>query len=309
MAKLTIPEEELMYPGHVGCLGCGATLAMRYTLKALGQRTIISVPACCWAVMPGVFPYTCLKIPMLYTAFETTGASISGIRAALDAKGIDDITVVGWAGDGGTADIGIQALSGAVERGTDVIYIMYDNEAYMNTGVQRSSATPVGAWTTTTPVGSTRDWKKMPKKDMVEIMVAHKIPYTATMSIAYPEDMIKKLQKAQKIKGPKFIHIYAPCPTGWRMAPDKTVEIAKMATACGVFPLYEVENGVYTITRKPGELKPVKPYLALQGRFRHLPQEEIDGIQNEINKKWNRLLKLEKFTKEIEEWNNDASST
>ena len=150
MAKLTIPEEEYMYPGHVGCLGCGATLAMRYTLKALGQRTIVSVPACCWAVMPGVFPYTCLTIPMMYNAFEATGASISGIRAALDAKGIDDITVVGWAGDGGTADIGIQSLSGAVERGTDVIYIMYDNEAYMNTGVQRSSATPVGAWTSTT---------------------------------------------------------------------------------------------------------------------------------------------------------------
>ncbi len=296
MVKLTIPEEELMMPGHVGCLGCGATLAMRYTLKALGKRTIISVPACCWAVMPGVYPYMCLDIPMLYTAFEVTGASISGIRAALTAKGIDDITVVGWAGDGGTADIGIQALSGAVERGTDVMYIMYDNEAYMNTGIQRSSATPIGAWTTTTPVGTTQDWKRMPKKNMVDIMVAHKIPYTATMSVGYPEDMIKKLKKAKGIKGPKFIHIFAPCPTGWRLAPDKTIEIAKMATACGAFPLYEVENGVYKISRKPKELEPILPYLKMQGRFRHLPEDALDDIQTRVTKEWKQLLRLEEFT-------------
>lgn len=299
MAKFTIPEEEYMLPGHVGCLGCGACHAMRYTLKALGPRTIMSIPACCWAVMPGVFPLRNLEIPLINTAFETTGASISGIRAALDAKGIDDVTVVGWAGDGGTADIGIQALSGMVERGTDVMYIMYDNEAYMNTGIQRSSSTPMGAWTTTTPVGTTQEWKKMPKKDMVEIMVAHKIPYTATMSIGYPEDMIKKLRKAKDIKGPKFIQIYAPCPTGWRMKPELTVEVCREAVACGVAPLYEVENGVYTVNRKPKELKPVKDYLAMQGRFRHLPQEELDAIQEITTKEWNLLLKKEAFTQSL----------
>ncbi len=301
MLKKTIPEEEYMNPGHVGCLGCGACNAMRYTLKALGPKTIVSIPACCWAVMPGPFPAKCLEVPLLNTAFETTGASISGIRAALDAKGIDDVTVVGFAGDGGTADIGIQALSGMVERGTDVIYIMYDNEAYMNTGIQRSSSTPIGAWTTTTPVGTTGDWKKQPKKDMMEIMVAHKIPYAAAVSVGYPEDMIKKLRKAQSIRGPKFIQIYAPCPTGWRMQPDKTIEICKLAVSTGAYPLYEVEDGVYKITRKPPELKPVMEYLQLQGRFRHLPEIELEAIQKNVARKWKILLKKEEFTKELSE--------
>ena len=299
MAKFTIPEEEYMLPGHVGCLGCGACHAMRYTLKALGPKTILSIPACCWAVMPGVYPYTCLKIPLMNTAFETTGASISGIRAALDAKGIDDVTVVGWAGDGGTADIGIQALSGMLERGTDVIYIMYDNEAYMNTGIQRSSSTPIGAWTTTTPVGKMGDWKKQPKKNMIEIMVAHKIPYTASISVGYPEDMIKKLRKAKEIKGPKFISIFAPCPTGWRMQPELTIEVCREAVACGASPIYEVEDGVYNITRKPKELKPVYDYLKMQGRFRHLPREEVEAFQRNVTREWELLLKKEEFTKSL----------
>jgi 2-oxoisovalerate ferredoxin oxidoreductase beta subunit len=288
-----------MLGGHVGCPGCGACHAMRYMLKALGPRTIVSIPACCWAVMPGVFPLTCLKVPLVNTAFEVTGASISGIRAALDAKGIKDVTVVGWAGDGGTADIGIQALSGMVERGTDAMYIMYDNEAYMNTGIQRSSSTPIGAWTTTTPVGTTQDWKKQPKKDMVEIMVAHKIPYTATVSVGYPEDMIKKLRKAKDIKGPKFINVFAPCPTGWRMQPELTMEICRIAVACGVSPLYEVENGVYTISRKPKELKPVTEYLKHQGRFRHLPESEVKEFQRRVTKEWELLLKKEEFTQSL----------
>ena len=296
MAKKTIPEEEYMNPGHVGCLGCGACNAMRYTLKALGPKTIMSIPACCWAVMPGPFPLKALEVPLLNSAFETTGASISGIKAALDAKGITDVTVVGFAGDGGTADIGIQALSGMVERGTDVIYIMYDNEAYMNTGIQRSSSTPVGAWTTTTPVGANQEWKKQPKKNMMEIMVAHEIPYAASVSVGYPEDMIKKLRKAKSIRGPKFIQIYAPCPTGWRMAPDKTIEICRLAVSTGAYPLYDVENGVYKITRKPAELKPAIDYLKLQGRFRHLPQEELDAIQVNITRTWKLLLKKEEFT-------------
>ena len=166
MGKTTIPERELTYPGSTGCPGCGANLVMRYLLKGLGERTIVSIPACCWAVMPGYWPSNCLKVPLLYTAFEATGAAISGLRAALDIKGIDDVTVVGFAGDGGTVDIGLQALSGAAERRTDAIYVMYDNEAYMNTGIQRSGSTPWGAWTTTTPVGSSHGFKHETKKDI-----------------------------------------------------------------------------------------------------------------------------------------------
>jgi 2-oxoisovalerate ferredoxin oxidoreductase beta subunit len=296
MPKPTIPVEEYMRSGHVGCLGCGATMTMRYVLKALGPKTVVSIPACCWAVMPGVFPLKCLDVPMLYTAFEVTGASISGLRAAYDIQGKEDVNVVGFAGDGGTADIGIQALSGMVERGTNVFYVMYDNEAYMNTGIQRSSATPVGAWTTTTPVGSRQDWKRQPKKNMMEIMVAHKIPYAATASVAYPEDLIKKLRKARDVRGPKFFHIYAPCPTGWRLPPEKTVEISRMATDACVFPLYEVENGVYKITRKPAKKISFLEYMSMQGRFRHLPASVVDEIQKGIDREWDILLKKEAFT-------------
>jgi pyruvate/2-oxoacid:ferredoxin oxidoreductase beta subunit len=298
LAKLTIPKEELLIPGHMGCLGCGGALAMRYVLKALGKRTIVSVPACCWAILSGIFPNTCIRVPMVNTAFETTGASVSGIRAALDALGIEDVNVLGFAGDGGTLDIGIQALSGAVERGHDIIYVCYDNEAYMNTGIQRSSGTPEGAWTTTTPVGETQAWKKGPKKNMVEIMVAHKIPYTATASVAYPEDLIKKVTKAKEIKGPKYIHIFAPCPTGWRMAPGKSVEIARLAVQTCAFPLYEVENGIYNISKKPKK-KPVTEYLKMQGRFKHMPSDLVEKFQKNIDKEWELLLKKEEFTKSL----------
>ncbi len=299
MAKLTIPEKEHFTPGHTGCPGCGASLAMRYVLKALGDDTILSIPACCWAVMPGVYPYSHMKVPVLNTAFETTGASISGIRAALDALGRSETTVVGFAGDGGTFDIGIQALSGAVERQEDVIYVCYDNEAYMNTGIQRSSATPIGAWTTTTQVGPAGDWEKTPKKNMTDILVAHKIPYVATASIAYPEDIVKKLQKAKSIKGPKFIHLYASCPTGWKMDPAKAIEIAKIAVLGNIFPLYEVENGVYTITRKPKKTAPVEDYLRMQGRFRHMKQEQMDRFKKDVEREWEILLAKEKFTHEL----------
>jgi 2-oxoisovalerate ferredoxin oxidoreductase beta subunit len=297
--KLPLPEEELMSPGHVGCLGCGGCHAMRYTLKATGPRTIISIPACCWAVMPGVYPNTCFSIPHINTAFEVTGASISGIRAALDARGVEDVTVLGWAGDGGTADIGIQALSGMVERGTKAMYIMYDNEAYMNTGIQRSSATPVGAWTTTTQVGAIRDYKKAPKKNMVEIMVAHGIPYTATTNIAWPKDLMAKVKKAMEVDGPSFIHIFAPCPTGWRYPPDQTLEVARIATYSKVFPLYEVEGGIYKVRKFKKEAK-LLDYLAMQGRFRHLTQEEIESIGRNVDRWYERLLKLERLTGEDE---------
>ena len=296
MAKLTIPDDELMSPGHMGCLGCGATLAMRYVLKASGRRTILSIPACCWAVMPGVWPNTCLQVPELYTPFETTGASISGIRAALDALGVEDVNVIGFAGDGGTADIGIQALSGTADRGDDVLYIMYDNEAYMNTGIQRSGSTPIGAWTTTTPVGTTGDWEKSMKKDMIAIMAAHRIPYIATAVVGYPEDLIRKVKKALSIKGTKFLQIFSPCPTGWKMDPGLTVSITKEALSCRAFNLLEIENGIYTVNMKPKKT-PLKDYLFKQGRFRHMPEELIEELERDLDRYYEELLSLEECSK------------
>ncbi|MDG6225065.1 MAG: 3-methyl-2-oxobutanoate dehydrogenase subunit beta [Candidatus Thermoplasmatota archaeon] len=297
MAKLTIPEDELMSPGHMGCLGCGATLAMRYVLKAAGRRTILSIPACCWAVMPGVWPNTCLQVPELYTPFETTGASISGIRAALDATGQNDVNVIGFAGDGGTADIGIQALSGTADRNDDVLYIMYDNEAYMNTGIQRSGSTPIGAWTTTTPVGTTGSWEKSPKKNMVAIMAAHRIPYVATASVAYPEDLIRKVQKALTIKGTKFMHIFAPCPTGWKMDPGLSIKIAKEALSCRAFNLFEIEGGSYKINMKPKKTS-LKEYLFKQGRFKHMPEDLINELETDLDRAYDELLRLESLSLE-----------
>jgi len=286
--QLDAPDQEYMYPGHVGCPGCGAAIAMRFTLKALGDKTIMVLPACCWSIIAGPYPMSTLKIPVIHSAFETGGAVASGVRAALDMKGDTETTVVTWAGDGGTFDIGFQALSGAVERNEDFIYVCYDNEAYMNTGVQRSSSTPYGAWTTTTP-GT--EWKKMRKKNIVEALVAHRIPYAATANIAFPEDLVRKVQKAKKLKGSRFIHIYASCPTGWRIPSEMSVKIARMAVQTNIFPLYEVENGVkYTINYKPKEYL-VREYFKLQGRFRHLTERDLDQIQEMVNEDWGVLLR------------------
>jgi 2-oxoisovalerate ferredoxin oxidoreductase beta subunit len=287
---LTLPEEEILSPGHLACQGCGAAMAMRYALKALGRNTILSIPACCWAVIDGPFPYSAAGVPVLHCAFETAASTAAGITHALSRLGRDDITTVAWAGDGGTFDIGLQALSGAAERNDSMIYVVYDNEAYMNTGIQRSSATPHGAWTTTTPA---LQFKKGPKKNIMEIMVAHSIPYAATANIAYPEDLVKKLRKAQSLRGMRFLHVYAPCPTGWKHAPGITVKIARMATECNVFPIYEVEEGVYTINRRNPTPQPVTDYLKLQGRFHHLGEEDVQFIQSRVNRDWDRLVKLE----------------
>lgn len=286
--QLDALDKELMCSGHVGCPGCGATIAMRFVLKALGEKTIMVLPACCWSVIAGPFPQSSLKIPVIHTAFETGGATASGVRAALDMKGDKETTVITWAGDGGTFDIGFQALSGAVERNEDFIYACYDNEAYMNTGIQRSSSTPYGAWTTTT---TGADWKKLRKKNIVEALVAHRIPYAATANIAFPEDLIRKVKKAKAIKGSKFLHIYASCPTGWRIPSEMSIKIARMAVQTNIFPLYEVENGInYTINYKPREYL-VREYFKLQGRFRHLKDTDLDQIQEMVNEDWGLLLR------------------
>jgi pyruvate ferredoxin oxidoreductase beta subunit len=225
--------------------------------------------------------------------FESTGAAASGIVAALRQRKIEDITVVGWAGDGGTVDIGIQALSGAAERGTDFIYICYDNEAYGNTGMQRSGATPYGAWTTTTPSG-----KKERKKDMPLIMAAHRIPYVATACTSYPLDFVNKLRKAKDMKGTKYIHLLTPCPTGWRYDTSKTVEMGRLAVQSGLWVLYEIENGKFRLSVPSDRFvdktkrKPVKDYFATQGRFRGLTEEDIQRIQKWVDEDWEQYAKL-----------------
>lgn len=287
--RWTIKEKELMYPGHVACPGCGGALAMRLALKALGEKTIVTLPACCWTIIDGPFPMHSLHVPVLHTAFETAAIAATGVKAGLDIQGKQDVTIMAWAGDGGTLDIGIQALSGAAERNDDIIYTCYDNEAYMNTGIQRSSATPKGAWTTTTPQQTP---KLEPKKNITDIMIAHRIPYVATATLAYPEDLINKYKKAQSIKGTKFLHIYAPCPTGWKMAPDLMVKICRLAVETNIFPIFECENGInYTINITPKKRLPVFDYLKLQGRFSHLTQKDIEQIQKSVDFEWQLLIR------------------
>jgi pyruvate/2-oxoacid:ferredoxin oxidoreductase beta subunit len=287
--KFPIPEEEFLYSGHTACPGCGAALALKYVLKGLGPRTIIVIPPSCAGTIAAGFPFSSLKIPVLRIPFESTAITASGIRAALDIMGKEDIHVLAWAGDGGTFDIGLQALSGSAERNDDIIYVCYDNEGYMNTGIQRSSSTPAGAWTTTTPAPYVKD---TPKKDIVRLMAAHNIPYIATASIGYPPDLIRKVNKAKEIRGTKFILIFSPCPTGWRYSPEMTIRIAKLATETGIFPLYEIEDGEkYTLGPKRAE-KPLRDYFALQGRFRNLSEENLRSFEQRVEKEREYLKRL-----------------
>ncbi|MBU7015378.1 MAG: 3-methyl-2-oxobutanoate dehydrogenase subunit beta [Theionarchaea archaeon] len=289
--RATIPEEEYMFPGTVDCQGCGAAYAMRLALKALGPKTMVVIPACCWSIIAGPFPTSALKMPIYHTAFETAAAVASGVKAGLSIRE-KEATVLAWAGDGGTFDIGVQSLSAAAERNEDFIYVCYDNEAYMNTGIQRSSATPWGAWTTTTPRKHPKD---RPKKNMMEIMAAHRIPYAASATVGHPEDFVRKLKKAREIRGTRFFHVLATCPTGWRSPPELMLEVPRLAVETCVFPLYEIDNGVYSISKKPKEKLPVTEYLKVQGRFRHLTDQQIQYIQEHVDETWELLLKKEKL--------------
>ena len=288
-----LPKEEYLLKGHAACAGCGPTIALRLLFKALGNKVVLVVPACCTTVIQGPYPYTSFMVPLQNILFEATAAGASGIVAALRQRNLEDITVVGWAGDGGTVDIGIQALSGAAERETDFIYICYDNEAYGNTGMQRSGATPYGAWTTTTPSG-----KRERKKDMPLIMAAHRIPYVATACPSYPIDLVNKLRKAKEIKGTKYIHILAPCPTGWRYDTSKTVELGRLAVQTGLWALFEIEDRKFKLNPPSDRFidkakrKLVKEYLALQGRFRSLTEEDIERIQKWVDEDWEQYRKL-----------------
>jgi pyruvate/2-oxoacid:ferredoxin oxidoreductase beta subunit len=288
MEPLSMSDRDYFKPGHLGCPGCGAAIAIKFALKALGEKTIMVIPASCASIIVGPYPQSAVSIPILHTAFATAGAAASGVRAALDIKGDTETTVLSWAGDGGTFDIGFQSLSGAVERNEDCIFACYDNEAYMNTGVQRSSSTPYGVRTTTTPG---EDWKKTRKKNIMETMAAHRIPYAASASIAFPEDMIAKFQKAREIKGgARFIHIFASCATGWGAPSDMSVKIARLAVQTNIFPLYEIENGTrYTLNYK-GDRR-VEDYLQTQRRFKHLDKQNVSRIQSMVDEDWNNLLR------------------
>ena len=275
-----------MTPGHLACQGCGATLAMRYALKGLGPQTTLVIPACCWTILSGPVPRSSLKVPLLHAPFASAAAVACGVKAGYVAKGDTQTQVVAWAGDGGTFDIGIQALSGAAERNDDIIYVCYDNEAYMNTGVQRSSGTPIKAWTTTTPLPQ---GNRTHKKDLDAIVQAHHVPYMATATIAYPEDMVRKFQKARTIQGFRFIHVLSPCPPGWKYDTEDTVAYSRLAVQTGIWTLYEVENGQFKLNMNIAKRKPVTEYLKGQGRFRKLTTEDAEALQKRVDAHWGAL--------------------
>jgi pyruvate ferredoxin oxidoreductase beta subunit len=294
-ASRVTPPDEGFAPGHRACIGCGEALAVRLATKAIGGNVIIANATGCMEVVSSQLPATAWRMPWIHTLFENTAAVASGIESGLkvlERKGripSRGTKVVAMGGDGGTSDIGLQALSGAMERYHDFVYICFDNEAYMNTGIQRSSETPFGAATTTSPAGKKSIGQHTWKKNMPAIAVAHSIPYVATASPSYPFDMIDKVKKGLAANGPAYIHVLSVCPTGWRSAPDLSVRLGRLAVETGVFPLYEVENGEYKLTMDVSPLRPVQDYLGLQGRFRHLSDDTIKEIQARVAKEYKML--------------------
>ena len=283
------PAQDYLRTGHAACPGCGLATGMKLVFQAMGPRTIAVIVPSCEGSIGGVYPITAYGVSTFHSAFEIAAPTAAGIANALKIQGRDDIQVVAFAGDGGTFDIGLQSLSGVAKNNDDIIYVCLDNEAYMNTGIQVSSATPSYAWTGTTPKGNPRR-----KKNIMQIMAAHYNPYSATASIGFPADLLRKISKAKTIRGTKFIHILTPCPTGWRTASDLSPELSILAVETNVFPLYEVENGKkYTINHRPRRL-PVQEYLAKQGRFKHVSEEQIRDIQMEVDEEWERLIRNSK---------------
>ena len=289
-----LPQKDYFAPGHRACIGCGEALAVRLVTKALGREVIISNATGCMEIVSSPFPTTSWRVPWIHTLFENASAVASGIEAALkilNEKGARAKMpkVVAMGGDGATLDIGIQSLSGAWERGHNFLYVCFDNEAYMNTGIQRSSGTPFGAATTTSPAGKLSIGQSTWKKNMPAIAAAHDIPYVATACPSYPFDLIEKVTKAVATHGPSYLHVLSPCPTGWRYPTDLSIRLGRLAVETGVFPLYEVENGKYRLNFDSSKLRPVRDYLTPQGRFRHLPKEEIERIQEGVNKEYQKL--------------------
>ncbi len=301
--KQVMNKPERLTGGHRMCAGCGAPVAVRTILRALepGHHAVCGAATGCLEVSTFLYPYTAWKDSFIHNAFENVGATVSGVEAAYSAmkrKGRMDDTYkfIAFGGDGGTYDIGLQSLSGAMERGHDMVYVCYDNEAYMNTGIQRSSGTPKYADTTTSPQGTVIPGKQQFKKDLTGVMIAHKIPYVAQSTLtANFKDLYEKSEKAIYTKGPAFMNVLAPCPRGWRYNTPDLMEICKLATDTCIWPLYEVENGVWKLNYKPKKKLPVIEYLKPQGRFKHLFAEEnkhlIEDIQADVDKQWEELLK------------------
>ncbi len=294
-------REDRLEGGHRLCAGCGASIAVRQVLLGAGvEPVVVGCATGCLEVSTTIYPYSSWKTPFIHNAFENSAATVSGVEAAF--KGLKaagkipadkKIKFVAFGGDGGTYDIGLQSLSGAMERGHDMVYVCYDNGAYMNTGIQRSSATPKGAWATTSQVGAAQQGKQQRRKDLTQIMAAHNIPYVAQASISHWKDLTAKAEKAFAVEGPAFLNIFAPCPRGWRIPFDTTVEIAKSAVQTGYWPLYEVEDGVWRQTVKVMNRKPVVEFLKPQGRFKHLfaPGNEalLEEIQTDVDRQWDML--------------------
>ena len=291
-----VTKRESFAPGHRACIGCGEALAVRLACKAMGQNVIIANATGCMEIVASQIPFTTWRVPWIHTLFENTAAVASGIEAGLKVLMRknrivrQEINVVAIAGDGGTADIGLQALSGAMERGHNFLYLCFDNEAYMNTGIQRSSATPYGASTTTSPAGKVSIGQFSWKKDMPAIAAAHNIPYVATASPSYPLDLIDKVKKGLKVKGPAYVHILSVCPVGWRCPAHLTVKLGRLAVETGAFPLYEVENGRYKMSLKLEKLRPIAEYMKTQRRFRHLSEETIAQIEQRTGEEYNKLV-------------------
>lgn len=302
-----LPSEEPLAPGHRLCPGCGASIVVRQVMLAAPADAIVVNATGCLEVSTAIYGYSAWRRPWIHSAFENAAAVASGIEAgfrALARRGeAQEHPIVVFGGDGGTYDIGLQALSGAIERGHRFLYVCYDNEAYMNTGIQRSGATPKGAWTTTTQVGSERFGKPEAKKDLVSIVVGHHIQYAATASISHWKDLMNKVRKAIAIEGPTFLHVMAPCTRGWRFDAEKTVRTSRLAVETRCFPLYEVENGTYRITVPVTRPKPLEDYLKSQGRFSHLflPERsaELEALKSDVEKNYRRLELLSASTADM----------
>ena len=284
MEKIAYTDDGQFCSGHVACAGCVEALSMRVILNTLGKDVVGVVAPSCSAVILGGHPMSAAKIPVLHGTLESAAASASGIKRALKAQDRDDTTVLCLAGDGGTYDIGLQALSSAAERNEDILYVCFDNEGYMNTGGQKSSSTPRNAATGSTPLGKTTR-----KKNLIEILAAHRIPYIATVSPSHLNDMAAKIEKAKAIRGTKVIIVLIPCLPGWGVADNAAVATARLGVEAGVFPLFEIEDGVRVTMTEAEKSRSIDDYLAMQKRYRHLSTEERDGLQAEVDESWERL--------------------
>ena len=294
-------KKDVVAPGHRACAGCGSIIAIKEVLMAVDSPVVVSFATGCLEVATTIFPYTAWRVPYIHCAFENSASVMSGVEAAYQSfrkqgKIDKEIKFIAFGGDGGTYDIGLQALSGAMERGHDMLYVCYDNEAYMNTGIQRSGSTPKGAATSTSPAGTVVPGKVQFRKDLTRIMAAHGIPYVAQATPDRWRDLITKVQKAMEIKGPKFINILSSCFRGWRCAPEASLDVTKVAVQTRFWPLFEVEYGKWKLNYKPKEYVPIEEWLKIQRRFQHLLKPEnkpiVEEIQKEIDQRWEELLHL-----------------